>query len=69
MGGAGGVSKRASYRAGVDWIALNDETAELDVEVVQGMISVCLLADLFEKHQEDVAADVVRQRKKIGATR
>jgi hypothetical protein len=63
------AAKRASYRAGVDWIALNDDPTIMDAEVVASLISVCLLADLFEKSQEDVARDVIRQRKKFGGAR
>lgn len=43
------MSKRASYREGIEYIALNDEPAELDVEQIQGYISVQLLAALFHK--------------------
>ena len=49
--------KRASYRFGVEWIALNDNPDHhsewgsfmLQVEEVAGYISVALLADLFGK--------------------
>jgi hypothetical protein len=54
--------KRASYRHGVEIIALNDEPAEMDVEVVSAMISVALLADLFGIESLRVAGDVVRYR-------
>ena len=39
--------RRASYRAGVYWIAMNDEPGEGSQEVVAGFISTLLLADLF----------------------
>jgi hypothetical protein len=58
--------KRASYRFGVGWIALNDETAETDVEEIKGQVSVLLLADLFEVEPAKVAADIVDFRKKMG---
>lgn len=51
------------YRAGVRWIAVNDEPGEQQVSVVAGFISVALLADLFGKTQEQVARAVVRERK------
>lgn len=57
--------KRASYREGVAWIALNDEPEEMDQESVKGYISVLLLADLFGKEPEDVAVDVLSYRKKL----
>ena len=58
------MSKRASYRMGVRWIALNDEPTETEMEWVQGFISVCLLADLFGKSTAEVARDVLRYREK-----
>jgi hypothetical protein len=56
------MKKRASYRFGIAWIALNDETGETDVEQVKGFISVLLLADLFDVPPEKVAADVLKFR-------
>lgn len=60
-------AKRASYREGVAWIACNDDLGSadaMDVEQVAYYISTCLLADLFGKSNEVVAADVVRYRRK-----
>lgn len=57
-------SQRASYRYGVAWIARNDEPEDRDVENVAGYISTTLLADLFGKDQDVVAADVVRYRER-----
>ena len=54
--------KRASYKAGIDWIAWNDEQCETDVNVIAYQISVLLLADLFGKKPEKVAADIIRKR-------
>lgn len=59
------MSKRASYRHGVSWIALNDNSGgddRLDAESVKGYISTLLLADLFGKPEEDVARDIVKYR-------
>ena len=58
------MSKRASYREGVAWIAENDEPAEMDHDTVAGLISVCLLADLFGKEATEVAAAIIRLREK-----
>lgn len=63
------MSKRASYRAGVAWIAWNDSAGEADAlvpEDVAGLISVGLLADLFGKDTLDVAKDIVHYREKNG---
>lgn len=54
--------RRASYRAGVAWIAANDEPLETDAGVVADLISVLLLADLFGVDPSRVAADVLRKR-------
>jgi hypothetical protein len=54
--------KRASYREGVAWIALNDEPTQIDASVIAEMISVTLLADLFGVSPERVAADIVKAR-------
>ena len=58
----------AGYRWSVEWIARNDEAGgreALDVEIVSGMLTVCLVADQFEKNVVKVAGDVVRKRKQI----
>lgn len=57
--------KRASYRDGVDFIAQNDEVADMDPESIQGFISTQLVAQLFDVPTFRVATDVVRLRKKI----
>lgn len=56
--------KRASYREGVEIIALNDEALEMDPSVMVGMATVLLLAALFGTQQERVAADVIKYRKR-----
>lgn len=54
--------KRASYRQGVAWIAENDEPAEPRIDEICLLISVNLLADLFDKDPMDVARDVLKYR-------
>jgi hypothetical protein len=56
--------KRAGYRAGVAWIAVNDEPTDRDAESIAGYVSTLLLADLFEIEPARVAADVLRAREK-----
>ena len=58
------MSRRASYRFGVQWIADNDEPGDLDPEDVAYYVTTLLLADLFGKEPEAVAADIVRRREK-----
>lgn len=55
--------KRASYRHGVEHIALNDDPTEMDEEIVGSCMTVGLLADLFGVDTARVARDVVRFRK------
>ena len=55
------------YKAAVKWIADNDESRLADyndVEEISGMLTVNLVADLWHKNAEDVARDVVTERKK-----
>lgn len=59
---------RASYPAGVDWIAFNDEPEDIDVDNVAGYISTSLLAELFGKDAAKVAADIVQRRVETGLT-
>jgi hypothetical protein len=56
------MTKRASYREGVAWIALNDEPDDLDAESAAEYISTTLLADLFRKDPDEVGRDIVRYR-------
>lgn len=58
------MSKRASYREGVAWIAENDEPGDFDPDTIDGYISTQLLADLFRKPAAVVAKDIARYRRK-----
>lgn len=59
---------RASYRMGIQWIADNDEPDEMDPSVIDGFISVQLLADLFGKDPLVVAKAVAKARAFSGHT-
>lgn len=50
------------YKFGVAWIADNDEPTSRDAEEIGGFISTLLLADLFEKPADTVAADILAHR-------
>lgn len=54
---------RAGYRRAIEWIAFNDETACMDADVMSGLISVVLVADLFGKDAMKVATDVIGVRR------
>jgi hypothetical protein len=61
--------KRASYREAVEWIALNDSAGDDDPpEILSGLVTVCLIADLFGESTERVARDVIRVRRREGLT-
>lgn len=53
----------ASYMKAVAWIANEDAPGDDDdVEILSGYLTVCLVADLFDKEPGKVAADVHRYR-------
>jgi len=54
--------KKPTYEFGVEWIALNDEPGITNWAEMEGLISVLLLADLFDRSPGQVAADVVTYR-------
>ena len=53
----------ASIKEAIRWIADNDESGELDIEVMETLISVLLVADLFGKTPTEIATRVVKVRK------
>ena len=50
------------YRFAVEWIAFNDDPAEMDLENIKGTISVGLVADIFSKSTMDVSLSVLKIR-------
>ena len=57
--------RRASYKFGIAWIALNDNPGDEEgLEAVSGYISTALLADLFGVDQKTVGQDVMNFRAK-----
>lgn len=56
------MSKRASYRQGIEFIAMNDEPTDLDAKSIAAYISTSLLADLFGKEPLKVAQDILKIR-------
>jgi len=60
--------KKQGYKFGVAWIARNDNAGNGDAFAdICGYISVLLLADLFGKDENIVAADVLAFRQKLAA--
>lgn len=53
-----------SWRKAIASIAENDEPDILDTEEMIGYASVMVVADAFDKTSEEVAAAVIRYRKK-----
>ena len=61
------MSKKPSYREAITWIALNDAAGEDWAESiydVRHMVTVKLVADIFERSDYDVAKAVVEFRKR-----
>jgi hypothetical protein len=56
------MMKRASYRDAIAWIANNDEPRWSDVEEIAGMISVTLIASIFQVEQNKIAQDILQHR-------
>lgn len=56
--------KTPSYREGIEYVAMNDEPTHREVENVQFMPTIQLMALLFGKTVEEVAVDVIAFRKK-----
>jgi len=56
--------KRASYRHAVEWIALNDEAAIMDVGDIADGVSTLLIADIFDVPPEKVAKDILKVRER-----
>lgn len=59
---ARGKSPRMGYRAGLDWLLDNDDTAWLDEEDPAPSVTLCLLADLMGIDQDRAVADLRRRR-------
>lgn len=55
---------KPSYRAGVEFIALNDEPEDLDAGSVEGYVSTIAIATAFRVDPLIVALAVVRYRRK-----
>lgn len=59
--------KRASYRAAVAHVAMNDNPGDNEsVEVLTGYLTVVLISELFGVTSERVARDVMRVREQEG---
>lgn len=66
------MMKRPSYKAAVAWLALNDGAGDddaCDPEMVSGLTTVILVADLFGVESSKVARDVVKFRTSERETR
>ena len=56
--------KRPSLKAAVEWIALNDDTADMNPASVGSSVSVLLVADLFGANSYALALRIVEIRRK-----
>lgn len=55
-------SKKPMYIKAVNWIAGNDEPGEMDWANMVDLVSVVLIADLFDVAPKDVALDIIAVR-------
>lgn len=53
---------KVSLKRFVEWIALNDEPDELNVEAIQCSISVAMISDLFGVKSEVLAEKIIKIR-------
>lgn len=56
--------KRPSFKAAIEWIAFNDEPKVFNQEEMSNLISVLLIADIFDISPELVAKKVIAKRLK-----
>ena len=54
---------RASYTKAVRWIADNDEDSETNLQIISELVTVCLVADVWEREPLDVAKAVLHERR------
>lgn len=60
----------ATYRDSIEWIAENDGAADTPrkltfveaFDVVDGLVTICLVSDVFDKDPTQVAVDVLKAR-------
>lgn len=52
------------FKAAIHWIAYNDEPGDMEIRSVRRNITVCLIADIFNKTTFTVARAVVAERRK-----
>lgn len=53
-----------ALRTALEWIAGNDEGAELDPAVIAESVTLLLVADLWKKEPDELARKVVRLRRR-----
>lgn len=64
------MSAKPSYRAAVEWIAVNDNPGAAEPpETLESYLTVALVADQFGVDVKRVAEDVANFRERQGATK
>ena len=53
-----GPRRVGAYSSAIHWIAFNDDTEWLDDENGSPSVTVCLVADIFQRSVEEATADV-----------
>lgn len=52
----------AYWTDAAQWIALNDDPAEMDVETIAGSLTVVMAADIFNRDADEIARHIVTLR-------
>lgn len=60
---------RGKLAKAIEWIARNDEGAEMDRDIIAMFPSVALVADIWAVHETVIAQEIVRIREDIEAKR
>lgn len=55
---------RPALADAINWIALNDESAETDPEVIAQSLTVMLVADVWKREPTDIARRVAAERRR-----
>lgn len=57
------LTKRVTLTGFLLWIAENDEVDCTDIQEVSELLSVCMIADMYDKDRIDLAKKIVSYRK------
>ncbi len=59
------VATKELYLLAVEWVVMNEDVGKT-AEEAKGIISICLIADVFKKNRLTLARDIIRGKKRLG---